>query len=892
MLDNRINSNMNKNYAVSFAETPVGGNVSSVKAPVNNTTNLANTIDNNAIERAVNRSFANIKTTVNEAMNAARRHSIVVEEIDFSDVSNLSSVNSSKVMDIDNLTEQWLEILRKSVDDSVSELEQEKSELIAKYNEFVAPAAKKNEWYSLIFTNFAQNPDNLYSIGQYQQNKEDNVDILNSKYIAEHAAEFKEIMGMTLEEYNQKIAELDTNIAYLRAYDYTLRQQAKEMPYIQIMETEEYKNYISNNKNSQNTMNYTYLKNIDYLTQDQIDMCNYLYNTQGNKAVNTYLEAIEDKINQAKGLKEAEEFLESITDKEGNIDADLLTIALTSGKGIFDGIENFGEGFENLFDFNSDGIKTDNQYAQMFILQGLKESGALDNFVLSNTYQISTSIGNMLPGTVISILTTSTIGQICMGLSAAGNAKNDALINGSTKLQAYIYGSLSGASEAVIGKLLGNIPGLNESAKFAVKEILSEGTEEFVQEYVDAGLRAMVLGESIDLTDLNENALKSFIYGCVTSGIMTGGQTALNVTIGGVQHTLNNINELITLYKEHSISDKITRYNETYMAPNIGDATSYKFNSNLNVSDVEIKPNSVSEAQKNNRNPDTDKKEFKNMTDIAIFFGDSNLYLLAKYLQKTANKEILFDNVNSRINQESLIKKGLYQKDKNTIKQVLSYLNDFELIEYNNILASESSKIQSKWHAILSENEKMAIRSYAENFGAITQADAMEFYGYDTINSYVTINELIRVGVIDGDFELDSAIKKFGVLPNEIITYRGASIDAIVSQFGEININDLTSLVGKIYRDKAYMSSSLLKTKARNHSFDSKTDIIFKITVPNDSNYGAYIESAANVNYSQLEFLIERNSQSLIENVYKDENGKTIIEMRLFHSKNDTETDK
>ena len=97
MVDAKINNNGGKNYAVSFNETPVGGNVSSVKSPVNNTTNSANTIDNNAIEieRALNRSFANIKTTVNDSMYASGRHNAVVEEICLSADYDESELNQN-----------------------------------------------------------------------------------------------------------------------------------------------------------------------------------------------------------------------------------------------------------------------------------------------------------------------------------------------------------------------------------------------------------------------------------------------------------------------------------------------------------------------------------------------------------------------------------------------------------------------------------------------------------------------------------------------------------------------------------------------------------------------------------------------------------------------------
>ena len=109
MIDNKINSNMNKNYAVSFDESLATGSVSNVKTPVNNTSSSSNSVDNSAIERAVNRSFANIKTDVNAAMYASGRHNAVVEEVcltaDYDESSNVSTTIT---------TEDYKEMLKAS----------------------------------------------------------------------------------------------------------------------------------------------------------------------------------------------------------------------------------------------------------------------------------------------------------------------------------------------------------------------------------------------------------------------------------------------------------------------------------------------------------------------------------------------------------------------------------------------------------------------------------------------------------------------------------------------------------------------------------------------------------------------------------------------------------
>ena len=210
-------------------------------------------------------------------------------------------------------------------------------------------------------------------------------------------------------------------------------------------------------------------------------------------------------------------------------------------------------------------------------------------------------------------------------------------------------------------------------------------------------------------------------------------------------------------------------------------------------------------------------------------------------------------------------------------------LESDQLLKYDSLVAKRDTSIHSIWLSKLTSIEKQSLRNYAENFGAI---EAMEYDGiYDANgNSTISINDLIRAGIEEGNGFLDSAIEKFGLLPDEIITYRGVGLDALTSQFGQIDVENLDSLVGKVYADKAYMSSTLMEDKAK-AAVGKPTDVILKINVPTDDNYGAFIESQSNLSYNQLEFLIKRNSTSLIENAYLNEEGKIVVEMRLFNSK-------
>ena len=558
-MNEKINTSMGESYNIATPTSNASGIIGGI------------TKITTSVTKQVSDKFKNFSTTV--------------EEMDLG-LSN-DNIEVTSIISSEDLTQNYLKAMFELITNNINELNTEKSELEAKYNEFLSKIPDNSKLADMM-TSFSVGDIAMYNPNVYNDMYIKQLDTLNIEYINEHSKEFEEFMGMTLEEYNQKLLELDNQILSFNSYEYMLRQQEKEYPYLCLMQTEEYQNYLSNMSETNVTprmpayepppvnLDFEYndavstgyylqyqlkVSNLEYLQDYQVYMYNYLFDTKGEQAAFEYLEAIEDSINQAKGREEAEEFLSKITDEKGNIDVGLLeTFLITTGKGLGNGVENFGEGLENLFDFTSDGVKTDNQYAQMFILQAINELQDDEKVeiidFLDDTYQISTSIGNMLPGMALSALTTPTVGQILMGMSAAGNSKNDALISGANIVEAYMYGAFSGASETVVGRLMGNIPFLNENAKFAFKGILSEGAEELTQTYVDAGLRAMVLGENVDITDLSlhDEALKSFLYGCVTSGIMTGGQAAINFTIGGVQYSYDNINELFDAYKAGKIA--------------------------------------------------------------------------------------------------------------------------------------------------------------------------------------------------------------------------------------------------------------------------------------------------------------------------------------------------
>ena len=469
------------------------------------------------------------------------------------------------------------------------------------------------------------------SSDEYRKLQKEFAQYINTVYTDKYNEYFSQYVGMTYADYKNKISSLNSDITTIKASKYELVQQAKEQPYLELLNTEELKNYVANNYNNKNSKLY-FLNGIsngtitladnsmrfNYLTEQDRMIYSYLYDTQSAFAAGEFLKAIEDKLNKAEGLANAEKFLDKIRDGDGNIDPTVISGLLSSGHGVSNGLTSFFDGFAGVI--SDEGMMTTTQYEQMYILSELTNSSGNyinkiatsisesrgeeaanefmrniyvnnsinleyakkvlsdkqytnlikkmevdDKSILDNCYELGTSAGNMLPSVVVSIGVTALLpgvgitvagelmtvgsltGSTLMGISAAGNARNQALIQGNSKYSSTMYGLFSGISETTLGLLLGNIPGLNANASFSVKGILKEGFEEMVQEYFDAGLRTAILDETIDISELSKDALKSFIYGSIMSGVMNGGQLSLTIigdSIGAGRVKISNVQEL------------------------------------------------------------------------------------------------------------------------------------------------------------------------------------------------------------------------------------------------------------------------------------------------------------------------------------------------------------
>lgn len=632
----------------------------------------SNSISNNSNNIRVNSNYTNKKygSTIgksggsSQAALASRARTAKTEEFDLSSPTVITQ--KENMVKKSEIIEQ-IENLISFFDNSKKTLEEEKENLIKKSKSFT-DSANRGEYPELYWEENVKgrkkylNPkeaiksdkyfkkylkDNGYptdrermSSEKYNSLKEEYANYINTTYTEKYNEYFSKALDMSYEKYVERLTQLSCEIEQLKASRYEMLQRLKEQPYIELMDTDDFKNYVANNKDNPNSELYKLygIKNgtitmdddsywrFKYFTEQDMLIFSYLWDMQSPKAAREYVDAIEDKLNKVEGYANAEKFLDSIRDENGNIDPDVRAGVLSGAKGFENGVSTFFDGLGNAF--SDEGMMSTTQYEQMYILNELTNSSGnyisklaneiyaeqgeevandflkkmynsetneidleyaktmlseqeYNNLIikidtdkksrLDNVYELGSSFGNMAPTLALSIAVSfiapgagitiagktfafnTLISSGLMGLSAGGNAKNQALMQGNDLYISTVYGLASGFSETSLGLLLGNIPGLSATAEFSIIGLLKEGGEEALQEGVDALLRSVLLGETIDYDQLPKDMIKSFCYGVIMSGITNGGKFAFSIAMGNETIKINSMDDFLNFVKNNVV---------------------------------------------------------------------------------------------------------------------------------------------------------------------------------------------------------------------------------------------------------------------------------------------------------------------------------------------------
>ena len=235
------------------------------------------------------------------------------------------------------------------------------------------------------------------------------------------------------------------------------------------------------------------------MNEDEIKVYSYYFAKGEYEKADAYLKSIEETGNARYGKKMASTI-------EGN-----TALEITFGLGA--GVEQFGTGVKNAFNFNDDYIPaTATQVASQMIREDLEDVGvklpeALGGASLGQVaYDSLNTFGNMSPSILVGMLNPAA-GTAALGVSAAGNAYQEKLNAGWEKENARTYGTIVGASEALMSAVFskafkGVVP---KSLETAIAGI-DNGIAKFSAQYgLAMGSEALEEGAQVVLNPLFEN---------------------------------------------------------------------------------------------------------------------------------------------------------------------------------------------------------------------------------------------------------------------------------------------------------------------------------------------------------------------------------------------------
>ena len=170
-----------------------------------------------------------------------------------------------------------------------------------------------------------------------------------------------------------------------------------------------------------------------------------------------------------------------------------------------------------------------------------------------------------------------------------------------------------------------------------------------------------------------------------------------------------------------------------------------------------------------------------------------------------------------------------------------------------------------QWKKSLTEDEQDRIYDYTAG-------------GYGDINDYLrqrgAWEEISAQKVQDSTQYLDSAISRY-ILKDNIIVQRGVmedALDELIAQYGD----DTNGLIGKIFHDNGYVSTSALY----GNPVATTKPVIFEISVPAGTGRGAYVNELSGFKDAEYEFLLRRGADYTITDVAEDSDaGKIIVKM-------------
>lgn len=295
------------------------------------------------------------------------------------------------------------------------------------------------------------------------------------------------------------------------------------------------------------------LRRYALLNDSERDIYDYLFERQGKDTAEKYLDSIQGELNQ----RGAEANYEHNNQYKGPI----KTIVNTT-QSIGAGMQNAVEGIKSIPDFamgtRKNAMPTESELSQTKMLEN---AGTIDGF----TYKMANAIGNMIPSIIVGGAGGPAVSSAIFAAQTGGQSYRQDIMDGRPVEGAQVNAVLTAADETVTNLLLGGISqygggfikktlgntkvaqaakqgitsalAKNPAVRRAVlgvinygSDMLSEGTQEAVQDLTESIRKHFIYGDELDLTgDLTDpQTWEDFLLGAATAGIMNAPATITN----------------------------------------------------------------------------------------------------------------------------------------------------------------------------------------------------------------------------------------------------------------------------------------------------------------------------------------------------------------------------
>ncbi len=314
------------------------------------------------------------------------------------------------------------------------------------------------------------------------------------------------------------------------------------------------------------------LRRYALLNDSERDIYDYLFERQGKDTAEKYLDSIQGELNQ----RGAEANYEHNDQYKGPI----KTIVNTT-QSIGAGMQNAVEGIKSIPDFamgtRKNAMPTESELSQTKMLEN---AGTIDGF----TYKMANAIGNMIPSIIVGGAGGPAVSSAIFAAQTGGQSYRQDIMDGRPVEGAQVNAVLTAADETVTNLLLGGISQYGggfikktlgntkvaQAAKQGItsalaknpavrrdvlgvinygSDMLSEGTQEAVQDLTESIRKHFIYGDELDLAgDLTDpQTWEDFLLGAATAGIMNAPATVAN------NIAINNYGEKLDVdYRDYS----------------------------------------------------------------------------------------------------------------------------------------------------------------------------------------------------------------------------------------------------------------------------------------------------------------------------------------------------